>query len=371
MADETTRRVLHVLAELCPSGAESMLLSARPVFLEYGYEGDILGTGASVGSFARALDTAGYRIHHIPFAKSPRFFYRVYQLMRGGRYDVIHLHTERASFWFGLVALAARPARVVRAVHNVFPYRGSLRRRRKLQRRVLSRLGVIHVAGGTDVQRTELAHHGVRAVLVPNWYDTRRIFPPLEGERRRAREALDIDVADTVVVTIGNCSTTKNHAALIRAIAQLPTELRPLYLHVGAEELDEPERELATRLGISALIRFLGAVDDLRPVYCASDIYVMPSLNEGRSVAALEGLATGLPAILSDVAGLRDLSDLYPGLCYAEPTVDSLATALATMLAENPEERRSRSAEYPEISRTHFGVEASVAEYVRIYQGER
>ncbi len=95
-------RVLHVLAELHPSGAESMLLSARPVFLENGFDGEILSTGRAVGPFASLLRAAGYKVHHIPFAKSPRFFLDVYRLMRRGGYDVIHLHTERANFWLGL-----------------------------------------------------------------------------------------------------------------------------------------------------------------------------------------------------------------------------------------------------------------------------
>lgn len=363
------RRVLHVLAELSPSGAETMLLSARPVFLENGFNGEILSTGTNIGPFAPNLAAAGYKIHHIPFAKQPGFFFRVFRLMRSGRYDVIHLHTERANFWLGLLALAARPGCVVRAVHNVFAFGGGLRWRRKLQRRVLHRLGVIHVAGGANVQQTELALYGLRTRLVPNWYDSRRFVAPSEFERRRARESFGIATDETVLVTIGNCSKTKNHAVLIKAIARLPAESRPLYLHIGIEEAEEPERRLAEQLGIVQRIRFLGAVDDLRPVYFASDVYAMPSLNEGRSIAALEALATGLPALFTDVAGLRDLRGVYPALCYAEPNVDSLTEALAALLAEKPEQRRSRAAEYPHISQTLFGVEAGVAGYLQIYRG--
>ena len=361
-------RVLHVLAELHPSGAESMLLSARPVFLEQGVEGEILSTGTKVGPFAAQLAAAGYRVHHLPFAKTPGFFLRVYELVDEGRYDVVHLHTERANFWFGLIALAGRPKLVVRAVHNAFPFTGGLRVRRKAQRRLLSRLGVVHVAGGTDVQEVELAHFGLRTRLIPNWYDSGRFGAPSECERRAARESLGLPADETVLVSIGNCSQIKNHAALIEALARLPRRNLPLYLHVGTEEAGRPEHALAERLGVSSRIRFLGPVDDLRPIYFASDIFVMPSLREGRSIAALEALATSLPALLADVEGLRDLRDLYPALSYAQTSAGSIAEALTELLSENPEARRSRAADYPTISRDHFGVEAGVAAYTRIYR---
>lgn len=362
-------RVLHVLGELNPSGAESMLLGARPVFAEHGFDGEILSTGGEVGSFAPNLREAGYRVHHIPFAKNPEFFFRVYRLMRCGRYGVIHLHTERANFWIGLVALAAGPGRVIRAIHNAFAFSGGLRWRRRFQRRTLDRLGIIHVVGGLNVQEAELELYGLRTRLVPNWYDSRRFAPPGKEERNSARESLGIDAGETVLASIGNCSEIKNHSVLIEAIARLPAASRPLYLHVGTEEPEQPERTLAESLGVEHRVRFLGAVDDLRPIYFASDVYTMPSLHEGRSVAALEALATGLPALLTDVPGLRDLRDVYPSLCYAEPTADSLAEALAALLAEAPEARRLRATDYPQISRNHFGVEAGVAAYAEIYRG--
>jgi glycosyltransferase involved in cell wall biosynthesis len=362
-------RVLHVLAELHPSGAESMLLSARAAFLEHGVDGEILSTGRNVGPFAPQLAAAGYRVHHLPFAKTPRFFLRVYELVRDGSYDVVHLHTERANFWFGLIALAGRPKRVVRAVHNVFPFTGGLRLRRRAQRRLLSRFGVVYVAVGTNVQEVELAHFGVRTRLIPNWYDSGRFASPSEPERRTARESLGLSADETVLVSIGHCSQIKNHTALIEALARLPGENLPVYLHVGTEEPGRPEHALAEKLGVSNRIRFLGSVDDVRTIYFAADIFVMPSLREGRSIAALEALGTGLPVLLADVEGLRDLRGLYPALSYAQADAGSIAETLTELMSENPATRRERAVDYPTISRDHFGVEAGVVAYTRIYRG--
>ena len=369
VAPPPSERVLHVLAEISRSGAESMFLAAVPEFRKSGYESDVLSTGATAGPMAHAFEEAGFGVHHVPFAKTPFFFVRVYRLMRRGRYDVIHLHTERANFWLGLLALAARPRRALRTIHSVFAFEGGLRRRRGFQRRVLQRLGVVHVACGPTVQRNERQRYGLVARLAPSWYDTRSFFPPTEAERLEARRSLGIADEEIVMVTTGGCGRVKNHGALMKALARLPVEDRPLYLHIGIEEPEQAERKLVQELGIAGTVRFLGPVSELRPIYVACDIFAMPSLYEGFSVAALEGLATGIPALFADVGGLRDLRTFYPTLSYADPTVDALTEALAGLLAQTAEQRREHSAEYAELTRSTFGPEIGVQRYVDVYRG--
>jgi len=364
-----TLRVLHVLGELKPSGAETMFCIAAPLFTEAGVEAEIVSIGAEMGSYAPQLAQAGYKLHHIPFSKTPGFFIALYRLMRAGCYDVFHLHSERANFWIGLVALSLRPRRVLQTVHNCFAFSGNLRLRRKVQRLILRALGLVAVSISPSVERTELVHFGLRTRLVPNWYDSNRFIAPTESECRQARETFGIGADETVVVTVGNCSPVKNHAALLEALALLPTASRPFYLHVGIEEPDCPERQLAQKLGLTERVRFLGALQDVRPALYAADIFVMPSLFEGFGIAAIEALATGLPAVFTDVAGLRDFRAEYAGLCYAEPDANSLHAALVELLAESTEQRRARSRGYPAISQRLYGIAQGVAGYLEIYRG--
>lgn len=362
-------KVLHVLGELKPSGAESMFCVAAPLFCAEGVNAEIVATGPNLGIYAPELAKAGYKLHHIPFSKSLRFFISLYRLMRAGKYDVLHLHTEQAGFWIGLVALAVRPARVLHTIHSNFSFRGNLRLRRMIQRRILHILGVVHVAISPSVARTELMHFGLKTRLVPNWYDNNRFYSPSAAERNQARKSLDIASDETVLVSIGNCSEVKNHAALIKAVALLPAELRPLYLHAGIEEEGHPERRLAEQLGVAEHIRFLGPLTDVRPVLYAADLFAMPSFVEGFGIAAVEALATGLPAVFTDVPGLRDFRSAYEGLCYATPDSDALCSSLAVLLTESSEQRRARSIDYPSISQQLFGIASGVSGYIQIYRG--
>lgn len=362
-------KVLHVLGELRPSGAEVMLTVAAPAFAAHGVTADVLSTGHVPGPYAPRMAAAGYRLLHLPFTKSPAFFFRLWKLLRRGRYDAVHVHTERASFWVGLTALVARRGVVLKSIHSTFAFTGSLRLRRMIQRHLMAWIGIRQIAVGRSVQETERRHFHLEAPLIANWFDGERFRPPTEAERSSARAALGLDPGEVVLALVGNCSPIKNHADLLRAVGRVPSGRRPVLLHAGEEEAGQPERALALELGLGDRIRFMGSLPDVRVVLHAADGYVMSSQREGSSISALEAMATALPAILTDVDGLRDLAAVFPGVRLAAPDAGSLAAAIEAFILEEPEARRRAAATHPALARRHFDMGAGVDAYVRIYRG--
>lgn len=324
-------KVLHVLAELRPSGAEVLLRSAAPFFRDNGVDGEILATGEAVGDYAPVLQAAGFRIHHIPYARSASFFMSVARFARQGGFDVVHLHSERAFIAYVLAARRVGVRNLVRTIHNTFQFDGLLRLRRGIERRLAERLGVRFVAISDGVNLNERSRFGTAPVLVQNWFDSRQFRPPTAQERDQARARLGIAPHEYTLITVGHCSAVKNHGALIEALARHGASAWR-YLHVGREQAGQPERALAERLGVLGRIQFLGACDEVLPLLHAADLYLMPSRYEGFSVAAVEALATGLPALLTDVPGLSDLREYLPDLIYCAPEVDAIAAALGPLL---------------------------------------
>ena len=360
-------RVLHVLGEIKPSGAEVMLLAALPGFRSAGVEPALLSTGAVKGVLAERFEATGCEVLHLPFRRAPAYFWRAYRLLRDPRWNVIHLHTERANFYFGLVALATGKT-VIRTVHNVFSFEGGLRRRRALQRRALEALGLRHVAIGPSVLANETSRFGIRPAVVDNWFDEASFTPATADEQLEARRTFGVDPGRFVIASVGNCSDVKNHKSLLHALAQLAPERRPMYLHAGIEEPDEPERRLATELGLDGDVRFLGAVGDVPRLLHAADAFVMPSLYEGFGVAAVEALASGLPTVFADVPGLCDFKSRFADIAYCEPTAESIAAALQRLMGLPSAERARIARTQADSARRHYGIERGVQEYVRIYR---
>lgn len=359
-------QVLHVLNELMASGAEVMMCRSTRCWRAAGVEGEILSTGNEIGSYAKYLEEAGFRIHHIPFKKDPWFFYAFYKLVRASRYDIVHIHCERASFYYGLAAWLAG-VRIVRTIHSTFQFSGSLALRRSIQRKLFHWLGGKQISVSPSVKKNEFERFGNRTTLIVNWYDDNRFSPPSDEERGTARNQYDIQEDDIVVVSVGNCAPVKNHCELLKALAKIKEDIPFVYIHVGKEEDGEPERELAKELGISDRTQFLGYTQNaLQPLY-AADLYVMCSLYEGFSVAALEALGVGLPAILSDVTGLWDLKGL-PGTFWAKPQAESLAEGIRQIAAMHEAERTSVGQQASREVKRRYGIERGIRAYVKVYE---
>lgn len=358
-------KVLHILNELNPSGAEVMLYSAGTMLNSYEIIGEILSTGPQPGRYAEQLANAGYAIHHIPFIKSPLFFLALFRLLKTNAYDVIHLHTERANFWLGIIALITTK-RCIRTIHSNFPFIGFLGWKRKWQRRLLNRLGVTHIAISQSVHDTEYKHSQLTTQIIPNWYNSLYFTRTTELQRTAAREQLEINENCFVLVTIGNCAPVKNHSALIEALAKIDKS-NLAYLHIGIEK-DNSEQDLAEYLGIKNLIQFKGMQTDVRPFLQAADLFVMPSTYEGFGIAALEAIATGLPVLLSKVPGLRDLDGIFNGLFYCEPNTDAIVAALTDIIKINKVQLQNKLSDNPTIAEKKFGIQSGFGSYVDLYK---
>jgi glycosyltransferase involved in cell wall biosynthesis len=102
----------------------------------------------------------------------------------------------------------------------------------------------------------------------------------------------------------------KNHLGAVKALNLLRNDQgKDVYLLLAGDGIMRaPAEALAKELNISEYVKFVGAQKDLRPFYWASDLFSLTSASvETFSVAALEGMCCGLPAVLTDIGGAREM----------------------------------------------------------------
>lgn len=363
-------KVLHILHSIERSGLESMLVSAVEAFGAAGVETHVLSTGATEGHLADQFRELGYTVHHSPFRVSTGFFHGLYVLMRRERFDVVHIHTEQAFFWYGITARAAGVPRVVHHVHGYFPFEGALRAERILQRflgRVL--LGMTSIAVSPSVAANEHRRFLHPSTVVSNWVDADVFHPVPTDERRALRARLGLPGSAPLIVSVGACAPLKNHAVIVESLPLVRT-LAPdaQYVHVGSGPQETAERALAERLGVGGQCHFMGERDDVEDVLAACDVLAMPSEREGLGMAALESLSCGLPVVATDVPGLRDV--IVNGLTGAlvDPSAESLAAAVACLLGE-PSLCKRLGAEGRRAVIENYSTAAGVAAWLSVYRG--
>jgi glycosyltransferase involved in cell wall biosynthesis len=364
-------KVLHVLNAIEFSGAEVMLRIAAPRFIASGITLHVLSTGEDVGAYARELANAGYAVHHIPFGRSLSYFRNIYHLMVKHRFDVVHIHPERAFFWHALVAKIAGVRIVLRSVHNVFLFNGYLRFKRALQRWASSHLlGIEFISVGPSVAEVELKVFHNHTHLIRNWVDQTEFRPAKdESERRELRGKYGFSPADVVLVSVGACTTQKNHAAIMYAVAEIQeSDANIVYLHVGEGPLLQEEMETTKSTGVLECVRFIPQTRFVRDILVASDIFVMSSTHEGLSISSIEAMSCGLPIVAYDVYGLRDVVENGKTGFLTEPSPKALAESIKKLVVNEP--LRNTMAKEAQVKATrNFSTEKSISELLLLYQG--
>lgn len=143
--------------------------------------------------------------------------------------------------------------------------------------------------------------------------DTSRFLPRQDlpdagsaGSRMEFCRAYRLPEDAVVLLSVGELSRRKNHGVVLKALAGLCRK-DIFYLICGQGSLHQELVNQADRLGIREQLRLGGFQEKIELFYQNADIFVFPSMQEGLPVALMEAMATGLPCIVSDIRGNREL----------------------------------------------------------------
>lgn len=115
-----------------------------------------------------------------------------------------------------------------------------------------------------------------------------------------------------ILFSAGELNDNKNHKIVVEAIGiikkQRPDIYKKLYYLIAGEGRNRANiKNIALKYGVESHVRLLGFVDDIPEFMSAVDIFLLPSKREGLNVSLMEAMASGLPCIVSDIRGNRDL----------------------------------------------------------------
>ena len=145
-------------------------------------------------------------------------------------------------------------------------------------------------------------------------------------------------ITNPYILTIGNFMPHKNLRRLVQAFAQLPAGLRSRYqLVLAGRESGESSllRREAAILQVEARLLFPGPIHDehLPMIYSGAELFVMPSLEEGFGLPALEAMACGTAVVASNRASLPEVVGTAAALC--DPTDRESMTAAMRQVLED------------------------------------
>jgi glycosyltransferase involved in cell wall biosynthesis len=267
----------------------------------------------------------------------PAAFWRFGQLLRRGRFDIVHTHsfrTELGSVLWGRVPGLA-PI-VVRTVHNVDdeyvnqPYATMSR----LSAHGLDRIVAISDAVA-EYLRQDAALPDEKVVRIYYGIDPSPFQPELLPPSRRPDD--DPRRRPTIGV-VARLAPQKGHRVLFDALPTVRAAIPDVYARlVGHEELSTTAelRAYAVERGVSDLVAFEGFRPDVAQVMADLDVFVLPSLWEGFGLVLLEAMAAGRPVVASAVGPIPEIVvDGVTGLLVPPGDPAALADAIVRLLRD-------------------------------------
>jgi glycosyltransferase involved in cell wall biosynthesis len=286
--------------------------------------------------------------------------------IRESRIDVIHAHEFDAivSGWM-LARVTGLP--FVATVHGKNYYWQRLRRR--MAYRAVSRTAQM-VAVSEDLKRfmidkVGMADHQVKVVYngVP------AMASVSEQEAKTVRAELGISESDRVVGAVGSLYPVKGHRYLVAAMADVLQKAPNTWLLLaGRGELEQELKEEAQRLGIAERVRFLGLRQDVPKLLAVMDVFVLPSLSEGLSIALLEAMRAGRPVVATRVGGNPELViEGKTGFLVAAEDAPALAQAILKLL-EDSNQAKTFGARARRLVEQQYTLDRMADEYLQLYQ---
>jgi D-inositol-3-phosphate glycosyltransferase len=193
------------------------------------------------------------------------------------------------------------------------------------------------VIAATVLEKSQLTQYYEAAPgkvsVIPCGVNRARFQP---GSRDSARRRLGLDEAG-LILYVGRLEPLKGLDRVIRALPLIGGQTRLMVVGGDARGRAEEDRlkELASSLGVSGRIDFIGSVDHaaLPDYYRAADVSVVPSHYESFGLVALESLASGTPVVAGDVGIMgRVIRDGENGYLLADTSTESLAARLDAVL---------------------------------------
>jgi glycosyltransferase involved in cell wall biosynthesis len=252
--------------------------------------------------------------------------------------NVVHAHNLVPNYYSALATLGAFKAPVLVDTCHDMGTRLSNRHLRRMYCWSLSRTARVamvaeqvherYVGGGLVVRE--------RARTIFNGIPVQRFIPTAQ-RRLAAREALALPADAIAVGCVGRLVPLKNHQLIIAALPALLSAYPTLQLVlIGGGELDSKLRDQANQLGVAHRVVFAGERADVADLLPAFDIFALPSLTEGLSIALLEAASTGLAIVATAVGGNpKVIKDGETGLLVAVQDAAALTAALRRLLDDN------------------------------------
>lgn len=286
-------KILHVITSLEIGGAQRLLSDLIP--LQAKTEDVTLLVYERVGNdFERRVSAAGVNIISMDEHNfhNPGVILKMRKIFKD--YDAIHAHLFPTVWWASLAARGLK-VKMVYTEHSTSNSRRGKWYLRPVEQFMYARYNkIISISQQTqDALCSWLKANDERFVVICNGVDTARFA------------SVKKPVIPKSLIMVSRFASSKDQETVIRAMQQIDPEATLRF--VGDGENLEHCKQIASELGLTDRVQFLGARSDVAELVAESYIGIQSSNWEGFGLTAVEIMSCGKPIIGTNVDGLKQV----------------------------------------------------------------
>ena len=353
--------IAHVADSLEVGGAEVVVATLARIQHAEGHRVSVHCLYAE-GHLAEELRREGITVFVLGPASPAAIARRLWQSLRESRADVVHCHNAAATI-YGATAARLLSVPVILSTRHSLADRRLFRQEMKFW--IAARLFCRTVVAVSEAVRRSMESH------------TMAVAGKLALIRNGAAAAAGADRGEPrgpafVLVNVARLTVLKDHMTLLRAAAIARKTVRDLEVWiVGDGEQGDKLRAFAAEAGMADWVHFPGERKDVGTYLARADAFVLSSKSEGLPISLLEAMASGLPAISTQVGGIPEVAEMS-GACELVPPSDPQAMANAICrYAANRKQLAELGARARRCYEMWFNPERMAADYMQLYRGNR
>ena len=367
-------RVLHLIDSLAPAGAERSLADMTPHLIEHGLDLGIVVLHERPG-LADEVRAAGASVDALGGSNRVTWVRQATKLIRSRRPDLVHttlfdadLVGRTAARLAGVPVVSSLVSTPYGTEHRTEAGQHAMKlRAAQLADITTSRLvrrfrAVSQVVKDAAVERLHLRADLIE--VIPEGRDPARLGRATAARRSAARARLQV-VNEPVVLAVARHEPPKGLDLLLRSVPALLVVCPEVQVVVAGQH-GRSSAELMSIIDehdLAGSVRLLGHRDDVAELFCAADVFVLPSRREGIPGVVQEAMALEVPIVASDIAPVREaLGDPSLAELFRPGDIEGLAAAVAKVI-KDPAAGRRRATQARERFIAEYDV-AGVAERI-------
>lgn len=255
----------------------------------------------------------GLLLHKVDFDRSPyslkniRAFVQLKKIVKERKIDTIFCH-EPVGGAMGRMVGCITKCKVVYMAHGFHFYKGAPKSSKiyYVIEKILSKYTDVLITINHEDYEAAQRFKAKEYYLLPGIgiNTSKFVYNP---DHEYLRKELSLCEQDLILLSVGELIARKNHEIVIDALAKIK-DRHIHYVIAGDGELKQYLTDKIKKLNLNN-VHLLGYRRDINKLCNSSDIFIMPSFQEGLSVALMEAMACGLPVIASKIRGNVDMID--------------------------------------------------------------